>query len=215
MRLIKYAVGSSIGRKQVVALTGLLLVGFLASHLSGNLLILFGPEAFDSYAEFLAAHPLLIPAEIGLAAVFITHIVWGLWVSFQNRAARPDRYEVNENEGGRTPGSATMKYTGVMTLIYLLIHIYTMKIQHVAGTSLWNHAVNWFEIAPYTLFYLFAMVGLGLHLSHGLKSAAQTFGINHPRYTPVIEIVGFVLAVGFGVGFGILPIWSLTVGSQL
>ena len=78
-----------------------------------------------------------------------------------------------------------------------------------------ERAVNWFEVAPYTLFYLFAMVGLGLHLSHGLKSACQTFGINHPRYTPVIEMTGFVLAIAFGVGFGILPIWSLTVGSQL
>ncbi len=215
MRLIKYAVGSSIGRKQVVALTGLLLVGFLGSHLAGNLLMLFGPEAFDSYAQFLTAHPLLIPAEIGLGTLFLAHIVWGLTVSYQNRAARPERYEVNEDEGGRTPGSATMKYTGLMTLIFLLVHIYTMKIQHPAGTSLWSHAVNWFEVAPYTLFYLLAMVGLGLHLSHGIKSACQTFGISHPRYTPMIEVIGFALSIAFGIGFGILPIWSLTVGSQL
>ena len=215
MRFLKYAVGSSIGRKQVVALSGLLLIGFLASHLAGNMLIYLGAEKFDHYAQFLAAHPLLIPAEIGLAALFLVHIAWGLRVSLMNRAARGRAYEVNESEGGRTLGSATMKYTGLMTLIFLGVHITTFKFQHEAGTSMWGHVMDWFKVAPYAGFYLVAMVLLGLHLSHGIKSAFQTFGLTHPRYTPCIEAVGLVLAIAFGVGFGLLPVFGLTRGGAL
>ena len=215
MRFLKYAFGSSIGRKQVVALSGLLLIGFLASHLTGNLLIYLGAEKFDSYAAFLSNHPLLIPAEIGLAALFLVHIGWGLRVSIQNRFARGRDYEMNENEGGRTIGSSTMKYTGLMTLIFLGVHIFTFKIQHASGTSVWEHVIDWFHVAPYTAFYLIAMVSLGLHLSHGIKSAFQTFGFNHPRYTPCIEGVGLVLAIAFAVGFGLLPVFGFTRGGAL
>jgi succinate dehydrogenase / fumarate reductase cytochrome b subunit len=215
MRFLKYATSSSIGRKQVVALSGLLLIGFLASHLAGNLLIYVGAEQFDTYAKFLAEHPLLIPAEIGLAALFFVHIAWGLRVSLMNRAARGRDYAVNENEGGRTLGSATMKYTGAMTLVFLIVHIVTFKIQHPAGTSLHGHLMSWFKVAPYAAFYLIAMVMLGLHLSHGIKSAFQTFGLQHPRYTKCVEAVGLLLAIAFGVGFGLLPIYGFTRGGAL
>lgn len=208
MRLLKLILGSSIGKKQIVAATGLLLIGFLITHLAGNLLMLKGAQAFDGYAEYLERHPLLIPAEIGLAVLFLAHIVMGLRVSFENFRARPERYALSESAGGRTWGSATMKYTGLMTLVFLCVHLYTFKFGHPEHTSLWEWVVFNFRRPWYMGFYLLAMITLGLHLSHGVKSAFQTFGVNHPKFTPMIETAGLLLAVGLAAGFGMLPVWS-------
>ncbi|HVE14383.1 MAG TPA: succinate dehydrogenase cytochrome b subunit [Elusimicrobiota bacterium] len=199
---------TSIGKKQVVAVTGLLLCGFLVSHLAGNLLMLKSGQAFDHYAEFLEEHPLLIPAELGLAFVFLAHIFVGLRLAWQNRAARPERYEVTACAGGRTPGSSTMKYTGLFTLVFLMAHIYTFKIQHPEDTSLFAWVMGWFHYLSYTAFYVLAMLSLGLHLSHGVWSSFQTLGVNNPRYSPYIRFGGVAFAALMAVGFGMLPVWA-------
>ncbi|MFH1726316.1 MAG: succinate dehydrogenase cytochrome b subunit [Elusimicrobiota bacterium] len=212
MRLLKLFLGSSIGKKQLVALTGLMLIGFLMAHLSGNLLMLKAPELFDEYAEFLTHHPLLIPAEIALAAIFLGHIILGLTVTVENFLARPERYAVNASAGGRTLGSSTMAYTGLLTLVFLGIHVFTLKLQLPEGASLFAWVIEHFRIPVYMGFYVLAMVSLGVHLSHGVRSALQTFGVDHPTYTPVIEKVTLAFAVVLAAGFGALPLWGFFRG---
>ena len=206
MRLLKHLLTSSIGKKQFVAGTGLLLIGFLLSHLAGNLLMLKSAEAFNSYAEYLEHHPLLIPAEIGLALLFLGHIAMGLKVSYENYGARDEDYEVKTAEGGRTLGSATMKYTGLFTLIFLCVHIFTFRISHAEDMGLFEWTLTYFRMPLYTTFYVFALVSLGIHLSHGVSSAFQTFGVSHPQYTPWIRCAGTSFAIVMTGGFCLLAI---------
>jgi succinate dehydrogenase / fumarate reductase, cytochrome b subunit len=207
MSRLRRLLSTSIGKKQLVALTGLLLCGFLVTHLAGNLVMLKSSEEFEHYAEFLAKHPLLIPAEIMLAALFLAHIAWGLKVSWENRNARPERYDGYRSLGGRSLGSSTMKYTGLMTLVFLLVHVTTFKLQF-PGDSLFAWIMEWFQKPLYAGFYVLAMLFLGVHLSHGVQSAFQTFGVNHPKYTPAIRATSVLFAVMMAAGFGILPIWG-------
>lgn len=207
-------VSVSVGKKAFVAVTGLLLCGFIVTHLAGNLLLLVGPAAFDKYAEALASNPLIIPAEIVLVALFLGHIVMGLKVTLENRKARPEPYAVRPDAGARTIASATMKYTGLFTLVFLVIHVATFKFFHEDGTSLHAHVVEWFQSALYALFYVLAMVFLGLHLGHGFQSAFQTLGLNHPRYAPAIRVTGIVFATVMAAGFGALPLWAFFLRGQ-
>jgi succinate dehydrogenase / fumarate reductase cytochrome b subunit len=212
MRLVKHFLCSSIGKKQLVAITGLLLIGFLLSHLSGNLLMYKSAEAFDSYADFLLQQSWLLIAEVGLAGLFLAHIGMGLKVSWENRKAREEDYEVRANHGGRTVGSGSMKYTGLITLVFLLVHIYTFRLQHSGEGSLFAWVMHWFQKPLYTGFYVLAIVSLGVHLSHGVKSAFHTLGLYHPKYTPLINQTGVALAVLLGIGFGSLPLWGMLRG---
>ena len=117
----------SVGKKQVVGVTGLALLGFLAGHLAGNLSMLKGAEVFDAYAHFLESQPLLIPVEFGLLTVFLLHIVMAIRVTLENWSARPVPYAAHVDAGGRTLGSATMIYTGAAVLAFLLLHVTTFK----------------------------------------------------------------------------------------
>jgi len=191
---------SSIGKKVQVALTGLLLCGFLVTHLAGNLLMFRGPEAFNHYSEALRANPLLPLAEILLAWLFLVHALVAVWLTYQNRRARPVRYERSAWVGGRTIGSATMIYSGLLLLAFLVVHVKTFRIDFPGG-SLYDWVLTRFANPYYSLFYVVAMAALALHLSHGFQSGLQTFGVNHPRYTPWIKAFGLVFAVAVTGGF--------------
>ena len=207
MGLIRALVHSSIGKKLFVAAAGLLLCGFLVTHLAGNLLLLVGPDAFNHYAEALEKNPLLIPAEIGLVGLFLLHILTSLTLKLKNRHARPVAYEAAASKGGRTPGSRTMAISGILVLLFLIIHIKTFKFGDKSA-GLFALVTRSFANAPYALFYVLVMSAIGLHLSHGFSSAFQTFGVNHPKYTPLIKGTGLAIAAAIAGGFALLPIWG-------
>lgn len=200
---------SSIGKKVMVALAGLLLVGFLAAHLAGNLLMFVGGDAFNKYAEALEHNPLLPVAELGLAALFLLHIALSARATWANRAARPEGYQVYKGKGARTPGSRTMAVTGTLILLFVIIHVATFKYKAggVKGEELFDHVVNWFANPWYAGFYVLAVLGVGLHLSHGVQSALQTFGVSHPRYTPTLRRAGLALAALVTLGFASMPVY--------
>lgn len=200
---------SSIGKKIMVAAAGLLLCGFLITHLLGNLLMFVGGDAFNHYAEALESNPLLPVAEIGLVVLFVLHIVLSARATLANRAARPEGYQVYKGKGARTPGSRTMAYTGTLILVFLIIHIATFKydVGGLKGTDLFAHVLGWFSNPFYAAFYVLAVGGVGLHLSHGVQSAFQTFGLNHTRYTPLIRKAGLAFAFLIFVGFASLPVY--------
>ncbi len=199
---------SSIGKKQIVALTGLALCGFLVVHLAGNLLLFAGQEAFDGYVEVLSSHPLIIPAEVILALLFLGHIALAIRVTWENRRARPTRYTVSATRGERTVASSTMIASGLVVLVFIILHLIDFKVAWEKGTSLYDLVVSKFQGPFYVIWYVFAVCVLGLHVSHGVQSSFRSLGVVHPKYTPVIETIGKVFAVIVVVGYASLPIYA-------
>ncbi len=199
---------SSIGKKLLMAVTGLGFIGFLAGHLAGNLTIYGGKDSFNSYAEHLhSLGPLVTVAEWGLLLFATIHVVSGLTLFLQNRAARPIRYKVKKNAGGRTLGSATMPYTGILMLAFVIFHLINFHFVDKTNTTIYEIVSTSFANPVYVASYVVAMIIVAIHVSHGLWSAFQTIGASHQKYTPIIEIVGLAFSVIIGIGFGFIPIY--------
>ena len=209
MNWICRALSTSVGKKQLQAVTGLFFLLFLAGHLLGNLSIYGGSAAFVSYAQHLhALGKLLLAAEVLLAAALIIHVILGLILFFENRSARPVRYTMDKSGGGRTFSSQTMPYTGLLILGFIGVHLSNFSHHLVDQTNrtIFQITVAVFSHKGYLAFYLFSMVIVALHVRHGLWSAFQTVGANHPKYMPFIEKLSIVFAVIVGIVFGSLPL---------
>lgn len=207
---------SSIGKKQIMALTGFGLVGFTASHLLGNLLILLGPDAFNMYAYKLTSNPIIYVAEAGLLGMFLLHLFLAVILKIQNVSARPHGYYVKAKTGrGETFASSTMPYTGIILLIFIGLHLlnfkygsnYSTTVDGVQLRDLYRTVVEYFANPLYVVWYVFAMLTLGLHTSHGFQSMFQSWGFNHPKYTPVIQVAALAYGIFVATGFSILAIF--------
>jgi succinate dehydrogenase / fumarate reductase cytochrome b subunit len=204
---------SSIGKKFLMALTGLFLCTYLVVHLAGNLLLLRqdGGASFDAYAEFLPSLLIVRIIEIGLFAVFILHIVSGLNVWWQNRRARPEKYSSSKPQENSSFFSRTMFLSGSIVFIFLFFHLKTFwvtsRFQHDANPSMYAIAVEAFSSPYYSWFYVLAIVLLAFHLRHGFQSAFQTFGLKTQTYAPFIEAVGVIFWLVIPIGFAIIPIY--------
>ncbi len=128
MKVLVKALRSTIGKKLIMAVTGLLLYGFALTHMAGNLLLIPGQEAFDAYAHLLETNPLLPLAELGLVALFGVHIACAFSLTFDNKKARPVDYDDKQWAGARSLGSSTMIISGVVVMVFLVIHIYDFRI---------------------------------------------------------------------------------------
>jgi len=200
--------GSSIGKKLMMAVTGLCFCLFLAGHLAGNLTIYGGSDLFNAYAENLhALGPLLTVVEIFLLFMAVVHVLTGFFLFYGNVRARPQRYVKKKRAGGRTIGSATMPYTGFFMLFFVILHLLNFTFIDKAGQTSFQIVSNTFSNPVYVMFYMFAMAVVGIHISHGLWSAFQSIGANHPKYMPVISVVSVVFSLIIGAGFGVLPIY--------
>ncbi len=210
MAWLTQTLGSSIGKKVLMAVSGLSFIGFLAGHLAGNLTIYGGADAFNGYAEHLhALGPFLAVAEFGLLGLFAIHVLVGLVLFWQNFQARPVRYAVNRSPGGKTIGSATMPYTGVLILLFIIFHLSNFSRFFVdqSATTIYQIVSNAFANPVYVGLYVLAMLVVALHVSHGFWSLFQTLGLNHSKYMPAITVLGVVLSVVFALGFGFLPVY--------
>jgi succinate dehydrogenase / fumarate reductase cytochrome b subunit len=191
-----------------MAITGLGFCIFLISHLTGNLIIYAGNDAFNSYAERLhALGPLLILAEIGLLFLGIVHISTGVYLSYQNYRARPGRYKKKKNAGGRTIGSSTMPYTGFLILVFIIFHLIDFHFVEKADRSIYQIVLETFSNPGYTIFYILSMVVVATHIDHGLWSLLQTLGINNLKYMPILRMVSSAFSLFVGIGFGSLPVF--------
>ena len=208
MNWITGTLGSSIGKKLMMAITGLSFCGFLAGHLAGNLTIYGGKDTFNSYAEHLhALGPLITMAELGLLVLGLVHVLTGLTLYLANLKARPVRYAVNKSAGGRTLGSSTMPYTGIILLAFIIFHLMNFHFVDKTETTIFSIVSDAFSNTGYVVIYIVAMIAAAIHVSHGLWSAFQTLGANHPKYMPIVKSVGTAFAVVIGVGFGFLPVY--------
>ncbi len=205
---------TSVGKKQLMAITGLLFLLFLTTHLLGNLSVYGGPAAFVAYAEHLhALGKLLVAAEVGMAVALLIHVITALVLFLENRSARPIKYAVDKSGGGRTFSSVTMPYTGLLILGFIGVHLATFSHHIVDQTSrnIFQIAVAVFSNKGYLAIYLAAMVIVAFHVRHGLWSAFQTVGANHPKYMPFIQKLSIVFAVIVGIGFFSLPLVILAM----
>jgi succinate dehydrogenase / fumarate reductase cytochrome b subunit len=199
---------TSVGKKLMMAVTGLFFCVFLTAHLAGNLTIYAGKDAFNSYAEHLhSLGPLLTVAEWGLLLFAVIHVCTGLFLFYQNFKARPERYAVNKSAGGRTLGSATMPYTGVILLLFVIYHLFNFHFVDKTHTTIFEIVSTAFSNPSYVLIYTLAMVVAAVHVSHGFWSAFQTLGANHPKYTPFLRGLSLVFSVIVGIGFGFIPVY--------
>ncbi|MEI7481299.1 MAG: succinate dehydrogenase cytochrome b subunit [Elusimicrobiota bacterium] len=204
---IKRLIFTSIGRKVVMAVTGLMLGGFMLFHLAENLLLLKGEVAYNTWVDILLSNPLIIPLELGLATVFLAHIITGVWVRLEDWLNAPRGYEARKWQGGRTVGSATMLYTAALILLYLAYHLLTFRfVDHSIG--FYQMVTSSFRSSVFVAVYVGGALALVLHLSHGMQSAFQTLGLTHPKYTPFIKIGGLITAL-IMMGFALISVYYL------
>lgn len=211
---------SSVGKKVLMALTGLIMILFLIEHLAGNLL-LYGenPDPFNEYSHFLISFgSILYVAELGLVALFLVHVVAAVSVWLGKRRARPDNYALVRSAGPpsrKTIYSTTMIYTGIVLFVFLVIHLktfkygphYTTTVDGVEMRDLHKLVIEVFRQPGYVIGYVAVMILMGFHLRHAFWSAFQSLGVNHPRYSPLIYGLGIIIAVLLTVGFLGIPIW--------
>ena len=216
--------GSSVGKKVLVAITGLLLFGFVIVHLLGNL-TLFIPDqgkAFNEYAYFLEhlLHGWLIYIfEVGLVAAFLVHAIFAIKSSWwDKRRARPQRYALVKNAGGKsrkTLASTSMIITGPIILIFVVLHVRMFKFADhplvtYDGTEMKNFyavVVEAFKNPWITLAYVAVMILLGTHLWHGVWSAFQSMGWNSDRHVKCLGRLSVAAGIVLGLGFLVLPIY--------
>lgn len=209
------ALSSTIGRKLIMAVSGLALCGFLATHLAGNLLLYVGAQAYDGYAHALHAQKILLPiAEVGLLLLFVGHIVLAFTTNSENKASRPLAYEMKQSKqppsGLAAPASSVMFATGIVVLLFLILHLsdFRFELRHHAGDTPYTKAVKILQDPLSAIVYVVGSIVLGYHVLHGFQSAFQTLGINHPKYTPLIRFLSFVFAIAVALGFGSFPLWA-------
>jgi succinate dehydrogenase / fumarate reductase cytochrome b subunit len=225
---------SSVGTKVLIAVTGLLLFAYLVLHLAGNLLVFLGPAVFNQYSYALIHNPLIVPAEIGLLAIFLLHVYKAVTNYIANKRARPVPYyrTVRRFFGWGWAGkpsrksfaSTTMLFSGLLIALFVIIHVRQFRFgpeylvrdpaTGVELRDLYRLEMETFSNLFIVAFYVFSMLVVGTHIWHGFSSAFSSLGADHPRYTPWVLRAGKVLAVLIAGGFLIIPIWAFAYGGR-
>src|SRR5262245_8872232 len=213
---------SSVGTKLLIGATGLFLFIYLIVHISGNLMVLRGPEAFNEYAHTLASNPLIKVIEVVLVMGFLVHIFKTIQMYLKNRQARPVGYVERKPAGPpsrKSLASTTMIVSGLWLLVFLILHVrafkFTPMFEYTDGTpDLYRLEMDTLRPPLVAWFYVASMVIVGSHLWHGVWSATQSLGLNHPKVTPAILMVGKVMAVVIAGGFIAIALWAHYVAGR-
>jgi succinate dehydrogenase / fumarate reductase cytochrome b subunit len=203
---------SSIGRKVLMALTGLVWYGFLLGHLLGNFSLLAGDGgvAFDAYAGLLESLPqLVIPTEVILILALGLHVYCAVSLSREAAAARPVGYRQLRTVGGRSFASRSMILSGLVIVVFLVVHLITFKYGDRLDGSLFRLVEATFQQSLWVGFYVVAMGALGLHLAHALRSAFQTLGLSA---RPALRLLSIALCILIGGGFALIPALMFGLG---
>lgn len=218
---------SSIGKKLLMALTGLFLILFLLVHLVGNLQLLKndGGESFNIYADFMGHNPLIQFISKANFFFILLHAVIGIMLKRQNVAARGKAgYAVNRTRATQTNATFAkyMAFWGMIIFIFLIVHLAQFWVVMKFGTvgvnvetvniggrdvrDLFSVVSETFMSLGFVIFYVLCMLAVSFHLWHGFYSAFQTIGWSHPKYTPVIQFLSKAYAVLIPLGFAIIPL---------
>lgn len=212
---------STLGAKFLMAISGFALAAFVFFHMAGNLQLFLGPDAINAYGDFLQSKPALVwSARLGLLVLVAAHIFAAIRLTSRNRAARPVAYAAKHTFVASL-ASRSMIYSGLMLLAFIVYHLahFTVGSTHPEHHALmdaqgrhdiYSMVVLGFQIPWVSGVYIFAMLLLGGHLSHGVSSMFQSLGWHHPRYNPWIKKIGPAYALLIVVGNCALPIAVLT-----
>jgi succinate dehydrogenase / fumarate reductase cytochrome b subunit len=206
----------SIGRKAVMAVTGLLMVLFVIGHLLGNLSIFAGPDGINAYAQKLHELPVIVWAtRIVMGAAVLIHLVLSIQITMENSTAKPEKYAVSRSLRA-TFASKNMIWTGVILGAFVVYHLLQFTFRVTPDLALGTDTLNRFDV--YTMvvtalgktvqaaIYVLAMVALFLHLSHGIQSTFQTLGVSNAFLLPRYGVAGKVLSGFFLIGYGAIPV---------
>jgi succinate dehydrogenase / fumarate reductase cytochrome b subunit len=204
---------STIGKKIAMAVSGILLVLFLLSHMFSNVFVLFDPAKLDAYAEWLRGFgPLLWVLRAGLLAVAVIHVLAAWQLTQRARAARPDGYAEFDPQVA-SYASRTMRWGGVLILVFLVYHLlhFTFGTVHpdFRAGEVGRNLIVGMQVPAVAVVYLIAMAALGLHLWHGTWSVFQTLGLNHPAWNATRRVIGILLALVIAGGFLTIPLAAL------
>ncbi len=194
---------STIGKKQIMALAGLALCGFVLTHAVGNLFLFVSPAAYNHYGHAIVSNPLLYVAEAGLLLFFGAHIISGIIITIRNRSSRLQKYAMQaRGDKATSKTTRTMAAQGFVLFGFVILHLITFKygpyystqVEGVEVRDLFKLVYEVFQSPTYVVGYIICLLVLCFHLSHGLYSAFQTLGLHHPKYMPKLKCA----SVGYG-----------------
>lgn len=206
---------TAIGKKLVMAVSGVVWLGYVIGHLLGNLQVYAGPERINGYSEFLHHSPVILWGTRALLAVaLVAHVVASLQLTQQNLAARPVAYAV-KRDIATSYAALTMVYSGPILLLFLLYHLAHLTFgatpHYVFDEhNVYNNVVYGFRIPWLSAIYVAAMAVLGAHLYHGVWSAFQTVGIDHPSVGAWRRAFAAIVAVSIIAGYASIPLCVMT-----
>ncbi len=223
-----WLIDSSIGRKLIMSITGVFLVLFLIFHGTMNFVVLFSADAYNMICEFLGANWYALVGTKILALGFVVHIIYAIYLTFQNRKARGNiRYAVSKTQKGVSKASQNMLVLGAIVLGFMALHLYQfwakmqlVEINHKLGCSvdesLLSTAANgafwikyYFSQPLYSALYIVWLVALWSHLTHGIWSALQTTGLNNNIWLPRVKVISNILSTIIILMFISIPVYFL------
>lgn len=216
-----WLIDSSIGRKLIMSITGVFLVLFLLFHSCMNIVVIISPEAYNAICEFLGANWYAIAGTSLLAAGFVIHILYALYLSYQNMRARgSERYAVTSNQKGISWASRNMLILGAVIFGFLALHLYNFwyKMQFVELTGIGDvenaangakHVAELFAQPVYSVLYIVWLVALWFHLTHGIWSALQTTGLNNKIWLPRVKMISNIISTIVILMFISIPVYYL------
>lgn len=197
---------TTIGKKVLMAVSGFILVGFTVGHLLGNLQLYLGPEAINDYAAMLHSMPALVwGTRLVLLFAVAVHIAsaFSLWT--RNRAARGSRYKQRKDQA-TDYAARTMYWSGPILLLYIVYHLLHFTILPAHPGDVYRNVVEGFQNPIIAGVYIVGNLALGLHIFHGVYSAFQTLGVNHPRYNNYRRDLAIALCAALTIGNLSFPI---------
>ena len=202
---------STIGKKVVMGVTGLIGLGFVIGHMVGNLQAFAGAEKLDAYGALLHGplHEVVLLARVVLIAAVVLHVTAAYQLTMLSRAARPVDYASRKPQVS-TFASRTLRLGGVLLLVFIVFHILHFTIGSVhpdfVEGKVYQNLVTGFQVKWVAIFYLIAMVSLGMHLFHGAWSSMRTLGLTKPSTHPLKRSLPVVIAVVVSSGFAAIPL---------
>ena len=202
---------STIGKKVVMAVTGVIMIGFVVGHVSGNLLVFRGADAFNHYAGFLKSlGGLLYAARAILLVSVVLHCTAAFQLTRAASAARPTDYTRRDPQVS-TWASRTMRWGGVLLLLFIMLHLAQFTMGWIdratfSETDVYNNVMVGFRNPWWVVFYELAMIALGFHLFHGAWASVRTLGVAKPSRHPLHRRIATLLGVGVWLAFSVIPL---------
>lgn len=214
---------STIGKKYLMGLAGLVWTGFVLTHMAGNLLIFVSPDAYNAYGHAITSGGIIYAAEAVLILALVSHVLLAISLTRQNKAARPAAYATKaKGEKSVSLASQTMGIQGSFILLFIILHIITFKygtyyettVNGVPMRDLHRLIVEVFQQPGYVGWYIVCLILLGFHLSHGVGSVFQSFGWMNGNYQPVLKKISYLYAAVVALGFIAQPLYVFLFAGQ-